>query len=116
MNPCETIFGYVNLIFAMTFFSFIGYFSTFKTNEMMRFYVKFYQKRYLKSMKMTFFLSRYYQAFAKYNYGYYKRLSQRKWFYYNLKICGVFCFLFTLLLLIITIHRITGAKLGLFTD
>ncbi len=116
MNIYEAIFGYISLILTMSIVAFIGYFATFQTDVFQRFYVKWYQRIYLNSRKKKFFLAKYYQAYAKWRYEYYKRQSRLKWVYYSSKFCGVFFLLFALALLIITIHNIFGVKLGLFTD
>jgi hypothetical protein len=116
MNIYEAIFGYVTLILTLIFLSFIGYWAVFRANSMIRFYLKCHQKYYLNSLKKHFLLIKYYQAFTKSQYDFSKRQSQNKWFYYNLKICGVCCILFALLPLLISIHDIFKVNLGIFSN
>jgi hypothetical protein len=97
ISDCITLLS----LLALLFFSF---FAVFKTNQLMRFYVKLHQKWYLNSLKKSFFLSKYYQALTKYNYEYYKRQSRKKWVYYNTKICGVFAMLLSLFMLFAIIN------------
>jgi hypothetical protein len=94
----------------------LGYWAIFRTNSVIRFYLKCYQKHYLNSLKKNFFLVKYYQALTKFQYDLAKRQSQKKWYYYNLKVCGVFFVLFALLLLLITIHSIFKLNLSIFSN
>ncbi|WP_252788804.1 hypothetical protein [Mucilaginibacter flavidus] len=64
----------------------------------MRSYLKYAQKDYLKSLKKTFILDKYYQAYTKYNYERIKRLYQSKRQYYVTKVVGVSAILMALLI------------------
>ena len=116
MNTYDIIFGDLSLILTLIFLSFIGYWAVFRTNSMIRFYLKCNQKHYLNALKKHFYLAKYYQAYTKYNYDAFKKMSERKWFYYNLKICGVWCVLFAFLLLLIILHNIFKVNFGIFSN
>jgi|GEM_PF-3806006 len=81
----QNIAGIIPVIFLFI----VGYFATFRTDTFRRFYLKRAQKYYLKSLKNTFILAKYYQAYTKYNYERMKRQYQSKRHYYETKIVGV---------------------------
>ena len=97
MNSPQNFLDFIIGLATLSFLSIVGFLSVFRTNFVIKFYLKYYQKQYLHSLKKNFFLAKYYQAFTKFQYDLAKRNSKQKWFYYNMKICGVGFLLFALL-------------------
>jgi hypothetical protein len=44
------------------------------------------------------------------NFEFLKRMSEKKWYYFNIKICGVIAVLMAFLLIFVIIHAIINAK------
>jgi hypothetical protein len=116
MNTPNLAFEYSVGVLSLSLLFFFGYWATFRTNLVTNFYLKIHQKRYLNSLKKSFFLSRYYKALTKYQYEYAKKRSESKRAYYDMKIAGVTCIFIALLLLLSIIHAIFKINFGLFTN
>src|SRR5882762_1867655 len=109
MNTFSYWFECLTAFLALFFMFTYGYFAVFQTNSLIRFYLKCHQKYYLNSLKKSFLLVKYYQAFSKYNYEVAKRQSRTKWNYYNMKICGgllIFMASFILLAILSSIFKV----------
>jgi uncharacterized membrane-anchored protein YitT (DUF2179 family) len=65
---------------------------------------------YLNSMNKSYFSDTYYGTFKKNQYEAIKQLSEKKWFHYNMKICGAVGISMALLILFATIHAIINFK------
>src|SRR5471030_3193069 len=90
---------------ALLFFSL---FAIFRTQRVINFY--------LNSMKGDYFPNTYYGSFRKRQYESFIKLSEKRWFYYNLKIWGVAGLFMSLLFLAAIVHAMFKVTFGIFIN
>ena len=116
MNDLETFFGYLIIIIPTLLLFFFGYMGLFRTKLVIDFYVRTAEKSYLNSLKKGFFANKYYRALTKYHYEYLKQSSEKKWTYYNMKICCVAALLMATLFSMAIVHGIFNINFGIFKN
>jgi hypothetical protein len=91
MNSSNSFFDYLTGLSAAFLLILIGYFSVFKTEKLISFVTKLREKTSLFCDN-------------------YKKMPQQKWFYLNMKFCGVIFIVVGIILLVYTINEIMGTK------
>jgi hypothetical protein len=113
MQSSETVWILISII-ATLFLFFFGYMGLFRTKTVIDFYLRSAERNYLKSLEQGFFTNKYYQAFMKYQYELLKQRSEKKWFFYNMKICSGVALFMAVLFLVAIIHTVFKVNFGIF--
>jgi hypothetical protein len=111
-----TILDILGLCLSIGLMIVLGYLITFRTDSVIAYYLKEYEKNYLRSLKKNHFLSRYNRSFIRRKYLSFKIKSKQKFYYYQWKLIGVFLLLMATVVVAGTINKIFGVTFGIFTN
>jgi len=93
-----------------------SFFALFRTRLLMSYYLRSAKKNYLRSLKRSFFSNRLSRYLAKRSYEKMKNMIESRQHIYSIKIAGIGCLLFSIILFLVVINEIFGIKFGLFTN
>jgi hypothetical protein len=111
-----TILDILGLCLSIGLMIVLGYLITFRTDSVIAYYLKEYEKNYLRSLKRNHFLSKYTRPFIRRQYLSFKIKSKSKFYYYQWKLIGGILLLMATICVAGEIHTIFGVTFGIFTN